>query len=116
MDSGQIEASLKPLEEGLARFPDNAWLLTRKAIVEAHLKRFDPRRRPCASCSRRTPAMWAATILLTRMLLETEGPDASVAQFQQGLSAMPADLGGSWRRWLSSWASRSTGRDCRSLR
>ena len=91
VDSGQIEASLKPLEEGLARFPDNAWLLTRKAVVEAHLKRFEPAKATLRSLLEKNPGHVGGTILLTRLLLETEGPDASIAQFQQGLSAMPAD-------------------------
>ena len=91
VDSGQIEASLKPLEEGLARFPDNAWLLTRKAVVEAHLKRFEPAKASLRSLLKKNPGHVGGTILLTRLLLETEGPDASIAQFQQGLSAMPAD-------------------------
>ena len=91
VDSGQIEASLKPLEEGLARFPDNAWLLTRKAVVEAHLKRFEPAKASLRSLLKKNPGHVGGTILLTRLLLETEGPDASIAQFQQGLSAMQAD-------------------------
>ena len=91
VDSGQIEASLKPLEEGLARFPDNAWLLTRKAIVEVHLKRFEPAKATLSSLLKKNPGHVGGTILLTRLLLETEGPATSIAQFQQGLSAMPAD-------------------------
>ena len=91
VDSGQIEASLKPVEEGLARFPDNAWLLTRKAVVKAHLKRFEPAKATLRSLLKKNPGHVGGTILLTRLLLETEGPDASIAQFQQGLSAMPAD-------------------------
>ena len=35
IDSGQYEAALKPLEEGLAKVPDNPWLLTRKALSYA---------------------------------------------------------------------------------
>src|SRR5215470_11133030 len=91
VDSGQFESSLKPLEEGLARFPDNAWLLTRKAIVEAHLKRFDDAKSTLHHLLRKNPGHIGATILMTRLLLETENPGAAVAQFQQGLSAIPAD-------------------------
>ena len=91
VDSGQFESSLKPLEEGLARFPDNAWLLTRKAVVEAHLKRFDDAKATLNHLIAKNPGHIGGTILLTRLLLETEGPEASIAQFQQGLSAIPAD-------------------------
>ncbi len=91
IDSGQIEASLKPLEEGLARYPDNAWLLMRKALVEAHLKRSDAARATLERLLKKNPGHAGGTILLTRTRLETEGPDAAVAQFQQGLSAMPPD-------------------------
>jgi tetratricopeptide (TPR) repeat protein len=91
VDSGQIESSLKPLEEGLARFPDNAWLLTRKAVVEAHLKRTDAAKATLQRLLKKKPGHAGGTILLTRLLLETESPDAAIAQFQQGLSAMPPD-------------------------
>jgi tetratricopeptide (TPR) repeat protein len=91
VDSGQIESSLKPLEEGLARFPDNAWLLTRKAMVEAHLKRLDAAKATLQRLLKKNPGHAGGTILLTRLLLETESPDAAIAQFQQGLSAMPPD-------------------------
>jgi tetratricopeptide (TPR) repeat protein len=90
-DSGQFEASLKPLEEGLARFPDNAWLLTRKAIVEAHLKRFEAARATLERLLKKNPSHVGGTILQTRLLLDTETPEAAIAQLQQGLSAMAAD-------------------------
>ena len=110
-------ASLKPLEEGLARFPDNAWLLTRKAIVEVNLKRLD-----------------AAKATLQGLLGKNPGhvggddpPDAAAAGYRgprPGHRAVPAGalgdgrrtVGGSWRRWRSSWGSRSTRRACRSPR
>ena len=88
VESGQFESSLKPLEEGLARFPDNAWLLTRKAIVEVHLKRFDAAKATLQRLLEKNPGHMGGTILMTRLLLETEGPDAAIAQFQQGLSAI----------------------------
>jgi tetratricopeptide (TPR) repeat protein len=91
VDSGQFESALKPLEEGLARFPDNPWLLTRKAIIEVHLKRFDAGKATLNGLLKKNPGHLGATILLTRLLLDTEGPDAGIAQFQRGLSAMAAD-------------------------
>ena len=91
VDSGQIESSLKPLEEGLARFPDNAWLLTRKAVVEAHLKRTDQARATLEHLLRKNPGHLGGTILMTRLLLEAGDADQAIAQFQQGLSAVPED-------------------------
>ncbi len=88
IDSEQYEAALKPLEEGLAKVPDNPWLLTRKAMSlppsqpdgcrQAGLARFCCRRHP-NSLERMGPD--------TQLVLETEGPVAGVAQFQQALSA-----------------------------
>ncbi len=91
VDNGQYEASLKPLEEGLSRYPDNPWLLTRKAIVEAHLKRDDAARATLGRLLKKSPGHVGGTILLTRLTLDTEGPEAAIAQFQQGLSAMAPD-------------------------
>lgn len=31
--SGQLVAAMASIDEGLKKFPDNAWLLTRKALV-----------------------------------------------------------------------------------
>jgi tetratricopeptide (TPR) repeat protein len=90
-ENGQFEASLKPLEEGLARFPDNAWLLSRKAIVEAHLKRFDAARATLEHLLEKNPGHVGGTILQTRLLLDTGHPGEAIAQFQQGLSAAPAE-------------------------
>src|SRR5215470_3952287 len=65
VDNGQFEASLKPLEEGLARFPDNAWLLTRKALVEAHLKRSEEAKGTLHHLLRKNPGHLGGTILMT---------------------------------------------------
>ncbi len=91
IDSGQFESSLKPLEEGLARNPGNAWLLTRKALVEAHLKKTDEARATLESLLRSSPGHLGAMVLLIRLLLGTEGPEEAVAQFQRGLGATPED-------------------------
>ncbi len=91
VDSGQFESALKPLEEGLARFPDNAWLLTRKAIIEVNLKRLDAAKATLQGLLGKNPGHVGATILLARLLLDTEGPGPAIAQFQQGLSAMAED-------------------------
>jgi tetratricopeptide (TPR) repeat protein len=91
VENGQFESSLKPLEEGLAKFPDNPWLLTRKAGVEAHLKRLDAAKATLLRLLQKNPGHIGGTILVTRLMLETEGPHAAIAQFQQGLSAIPEE-------------------------
>ena len=58
MENGQYEAAIKPLAEGLAKYPDNPWLLTRKALIEVHLKQFDAAKESLP-CSRRSPGIWA---------------------------------------------------------
>jgi len=87
LDSGQYEAALKPLEEGLAKVPDNALLLMRKALVHLHLNQVEAARLPLRALLQKSPSHLGASILLTRVELETDGPLAAVAQFQQAISA-----------------------------
>jgi len=101
LDSGQYESALKPLEEGLAKVPDNVWLLTRKAMVHLHLNQIAAARVPLRAILQKDPAHLGASILLTRVALETEGPLAGVAQFQQAMSARPPEE----RKELASLAS-----------
>jgi hypothetical protein len=91
LDSGQLEAALKPLEEGLAKFPDNASLLLRKAVVLIQLEQVEAARAPLRAIVQKNHSHLGASILLTRVVLETEGPRAGVAQFQQALSARPPE-------------------------
>jgi tetratricopeptide (TPR) repeat protein len=91
LDSGQHEAALKPLEEGLAKVPDNVSLLLRKAVVHLHLNQGQAALGPLRAILQKHPAHLGASILLTRVALETEGPRAAAAQFQQAMSARPAD-------------------------
>ncbi len=88
MESGQHESALKPLGEGLAKFPDNPWLLTRKAMIELQLERPEPAKQSLRALLKKDPGHLGGTILMTRLVLETENPAAAVAQFQQGISAM----------------------------
>lgn len=88
VESGQIESSLKPLEEGLARFPDNPWLLVRKALAEVELKRPEDAKATLATLLSKEPGHLGANALRTRLVLETQGPAAAVGSFQQGLSAI----------------------------
>ncbi len=88
VESGQHESALKPLGEGLAKFPDNPWLLTRKALIEIQLERAEPAKQSLQALLKKDPGHLGGTILMTRLVLETEGIVAAVAQFQQGISAM----------------------------
>jgi len=87
IDSEQYEAALKPLEEGLAKVPDNPWLLTRKALSYVHLNKLDAAKQALRVLLQGHPTHLSAWVLTTQLVLETEGPVAGVAQFQQALSA-----------------------------
>ncbi len=94
VENGQYEAAIKPLVEGLAKYPDNPWLLTRKALIEVHLKQFDTAKESLRALIKKEPGHLGATILMTRLLMESEGATAAIAQFQQGLSAMAPERRG----------------------
>lgn len=87
-ESGQIESSLKPLEEGLARFPGNPWLLIRRALAEIELQRLDEAKATLATLLSTDSGHLGANALRTRLVLETQGPAAAVGSFQQALSAI----------------------------
>jgi tetratricopeptide (TPR) repeat protein len=91
VENGQYEAALKPLSEGLAKYPDNPWLLTRKALIEIQLKQIEPAKASLRALLKKDPGHLGGNILMIRLELETEGPPAAAAQFQQGLSAMAAE-------------------------
>jgi tetratricopeptide (TPR) repeat protein len=101
VDNGQYESALKPLDEGLTRVPDNPWLLTRKAVIQLHLKHADPAKQTLRTLLQKNPGHLGGTILMTRLALETEGAQAGIAHFQQGLSAIAPDQ----RRLLAPLAS-----------
>ena len=88
VDNGQFESALRPLAEGLAKVPDNPWLLLRKALIELHLNQVGPARQSLEALLKKNPGHTGGTILMTRLALETEGAAAGIASFQQGLSAM----------------------------
>ena len=87
LDSGQYDSALKPVEEGLAKVPDNAWLLLRKALIHLHLNQVDEAKGPLQAILQKNPAHLGASILLTRLAFESEDPLAGVAQLQQTISA-----------------------------
>ena len=90
VENGQYESALKPLDEGLAKVPANPWLSTRKALVQLQLKQFDAAKVTLRELLQKHPDNLVGSILLTRVVLETEGPIEAAAQFQQALSARPA--------------------------
>ncbi len=91
LDNGQYEMALKPVEEGLAKVPDNVLLLTRKALIHLHLNQVDAARQALGRLLEKHPGNVGAAIMLTRLVLATDGPAAGAAQFQQALSNCPAE-------------------------
>jgi tetratricopeptide (TPR) repeat protein len=89
VDNGQYESALAPLDEGLVKAPANPWLSTRKALVQLQLNQFDAAKLTLRELLQTHPDNLVGAILITRLVLETEGPTAGVAQFQQALSAHP---------------------------
>ena len=89
VDNGQFESALKPLDEGLAKVPANPWLSTRKALVQLQLNQSDAAKLTLRELLQSHPDNLVGSILMTRLVLETEGPTAGAAQFQQALSAHP---------------------------
>jgi tetratricopeptide (TPR) repeat protein len=87
IDSQQYEAALKPLDEGLAKVPSNPWLLTRKAVSYLHLNKMDAAKQALRALLQGHPNHLSAWVLITQLVLETEGSVAGAAQFQQALSA-----------------------------
>jgi tetratricopeptide (TPR) repeat protein len=94
VENGQHESALKPLDEGLAKFPGNPLLSTRKALAQLHLKQFDAAKQTLRAMLQTYPDNLGASILLTRLVLETDGPIDGTAQFQQTLSNSRSRKGG----------------------
>ena len=90
VENGQYESALKPLDEGLAKAPANAWLSTRKALIQLQLEQLDAAKVTLRALLQKHPDNLIGTILLTRLSLQTEGPIEGAAQLQQALSARPA--------------------------
>jgi tetratricopeptide (TPR) repeat protein len=87
VDSHQFEQALKPLEEGLAKEPDNASLLVRKAVIHIQLGQLEQARASLRTLLLKHPGHLAASVLVTRVVLDAEGASAAVAEFQQALAA-----------------------------
>ncbi len=89
--SGQPEAAIKALDEGLRKDPGNAWLLTRKALIQIRQNQPEAARQSLDLVLKKNPKHVGALILKTHLVLGTEGPAAGVAQFQRTLSATPPE-------------------------
>jgi tetratricopeptide (TPR) repeat protein len=85
-ESGQHEAALAALNEGLVKVPDNAWLLLRKALLLIAQHDVEQAKACVELVVRRQPEHVPASILLIRLVEVTEGPAAAAAHLQQTLS------------------------------
>jgi len=89
-ESGQTESALQALDEGLRKEPGNAWLLTRKALYLTRAGRPGPAKDAVRLVLDKNPKHAGGQMLMTRLVLETEGPAAGAARLQQALTAFPA--------------------------
>src|SRR4051794_25297055 len=70
-DGNQIEAALEALDEGLRKAPDNAWLLTRKALIKTQRGKPELAKPLLEKVIRQQPAHLGAQELLVRLVIET---------------------------------------------
>jgi tetratricopeptide (TPR) repeat protein len=87
-ETGQIEGALEVLDEGLRKEPANAWLLIRKALIQIREGMADEAKSTLRRLLERQPQHVAALSLLTRCVLETEGPVAGIAQLQRAMTTV----------------------------
>lgn len=84
-DSGQGESAIKVLDEGLRKEAGNPWLLTRKAVMQIRQGEAEPAKATLRQVLARNPKHIGALVLLTRCVLETEGPVNGAGMFQEVL-------------------------------
>jgi tetratricopeptide (TPR) repeat protein len=87
-DGGQSDAAIKVLDEGLQKEPGNPWLLTRKAIMQINQGQPEPAKTTLRQVLQKNPKHFGALVLLTRCVLETEGPVNGAGMFQQVLASV----------------------------
>jgi tetratricopeptide (TPR) repeat protein len=90
-DGGQVDAALQALDEGLRKVPNNTWLLTRKALILEQEERAAEAKPLLERVVGAHPTHLGAQALLTRVVLETDGPVVGAAQFQKVLAASPPE-------------------------
>jgi hypothetical protein len=88
-ENGQIEQALGALAEGLKKEPDNAWLLSRKALILTREDRPEEAKEALRPVLARQPRNLGPLALMTRLVLATEGAAAGVAMLHQALIAFP---------------------------
>lgn len=89
--SGQLVAAMASIDEGLKKFPDNAWLLTRKALVAVRQGKPGDARAPLEEVLKVQRDHLGAHSLLVRVALETEGAISGVDQLQQALTMVSTE-------------------------
>jgi len=87
-ETGQSEAAIDVLNEGLRKEPANAWLLIRKSLIQIREGKPDDSKATLGELLKRQPQHVAAQALFVRCVLETEGPVAGIAQLQQALTTV----------------------------
>ncbi|WP_422930548.1 tetratricopeptide repeat protein [Singulisphaera sp. PoT] len=91
--NGQAEGAIQALDEGLKKDPNNPWLLTRKAVYYMRLGQNEPAKVALRQLLHRNPKHLGASILLTRLAIDTEGPAAGAFHFQETLAiATPENI------------------------
>jgi tetratricopeptide (TPR) repeat protein len=84
-ENGQHDGALWAYDEGLAKVPDNPWLLLRKSVLLIQQHKPEEARQCVAAVLRHRPGHLGAGVLLTRLILAIEGPVAAAAQLQRVL-------------------------------
>jgi len=83
--NGQHDLALAAYDEGLAKVPRNPWLLLRKTVLLIELQKLEEAKKCAATVLQSQPDHPGAAVLLSRLVLATEGPIAAVAELQRAL-------------------------------
>ena len=87
-EGGQTEAAIKTVDEGLRKEPGNPWLLTRKAVMQLRLGDAEPAKVTLRQVLHKNPKHIGALVLLTRCVLQTEGPVNGAGMFQEAFRSV----------------------------
>ncbi len=87
-ETGQTEAAIGVLDDGLRKEPANAWLLMRKALILIRANQAEAAKASLRELIHRQPQHVGGHSLLVRCVIETEGPLAAIDAIQQSLSAV----------------------------
>ena len=85
-ETGQADAALAVLDEGLAKNPGIAWLAMRKAVLLAREEKLGEAGDQLRALLRAQPGHVGAHNFFIRILLESEDAQASTAQLQEALA------------------------------